>query len=200
LSRCGLDEAGRLNLNLKIRGLVAGMVAGADSIEEMALLRHGGMARLIDGVRAPSTLGTFLRTFTFGHVRQLDAAASRLLINLTWQAPLLPGADDLADLDLDTDGRSVAHYLPPIRSWSSLRIRPRGGVGRLGAGEAEDDWSAPGASAAGFARSISLAERGGPPESRGARRAGAACACRCASLCACLVRDVTGPPGSGDAA
>ena len=43
----------------------------------MDLLRHGGMARVFDGVRAPSTLGTFLRLFTFGHVRQLDAVAAR---------------------------------------------------------------------------------------------------------------------------
>ena len=67
------------------------MIAGADSIEDMAVLRHGGMDRLFTGVRAPSTLGTFLRTFTFGHVRQLDAVASRLLINLAAQAPVLPG-------------------------------------------------------------------------------------------------------------
>jgi len=40
------------------------------------------MGRLLAGVRAPSTLGTFLRSFTFGHVRQLDAVASRLLVNL----------------------------------------------------------------------------------------------------------------------
>ena len=55
--------------------LVAGMVAGADSITDLAVLRHGGMGRLITGVRAPSTLGTFLRAFTFGHVRQLDVVA-----------------------------------------------------------------------------------------------------------------------------
>ena len=45
----------------------------------MDVLRHGAMDRLFTGVRAPSTLGTFLRAFTFGHVRQLDAAAARLL-------------------------------------------------------------------------------------------------------------------------
>jgi hypothetical protein len=43
------------------------MVAGADSIDDMDLLRHGGMGRLFTDVRAPSTLGTFLRLFTFGH-------------------------------------------------------------------------------------------------------------------------------------
>ena len=54
---------------VKITGLVAGMVAGADSIADMDLLRHGAMGRLFIGVRAPSTLGTFLRSFRFGHVR-----------------------------------------------------------------------------------------------------------------------------------
>jgi hypothetical protein len=48
------------------------MVAGADSISDMDLLRHGGMSRLFGQVRAPSTLGAFLRLFTFGHVRQLE--------------------------------------------------------------------------------------------------------------------------------
>ena len=87
-----LGKPGGVNAHLKIGSLVAGMVAGADSIDDMALLRHGAMKRLFTGVRAPSTLGTFLRTFTFGHVRQLDAVASRLLISLAAQAPLLPGA------------------------------------------------------------------------------------------------------------
>jgi len=76
---------------LKVSALVAGMVAGADSIADMDLLRHGGMGRLFDGVRAPSTLGTFLRGFAFGHVRQLDAVASRFLTGLCAQRPLLPG-------------------------------------------------------------------------------------------------------------
>jgi hypothetical protein len=54
------------NAGLKVTSLVAGMVAGADSIEDMALLRHGGMGRLFARVYAPSTLGSFLRAFTFG--------------------------------------------------------------------------------------------------------------------------------------
>jgi hypothetical protein len=49
------------------------MVAGADSIDDFRLLRHGALPRVLAGSRAPSTLGTLLRTFTFGHVRQLDA-------------------------------------------------------------------------------------------------------------------------------
>ena len=70
------------NAGLKVASLVAGMVAGADSIDDMALLRHGGMKRLFSKIYAPSTLGSFLREFTFGHVRQLDAVASRFLTAL----------------------------------------------------------------------------------------------------------------------
>ena len=105
-----IGRPGGCNPELKVGSLVAGMVTGADSIEDMTLLRHGGMARLFAGVRAPSTLGTFLRTFTFGHVRQLDAVASRLLINLAGQTPLLAGADELAYVDVDDTVRGTYGY------------------------------------------------------------------------------------------
>jgi hypothetical protein len=75
------------NAGLKVASLVAGMVAGADSIDDMALLRHGGMGRVFDAAYAPSTLGSFLRSFTFGHVRQLDAVAARVVAGLGEQAP-----------------------------------------------------------------------------------------------------------------
>ena len=77
------------NAGLKVASLVAGMVAGADSIDDMALLRHGGMGRVFAHAYAPSTLGSFLRAFTFGHVRQLDAVASRFLTGLADRAPLI---------------------------------------------------------------------------------------------------------------
>ena len=96
-----IGQPGGGNADLKIAAVVAGMVAGADCIDDMALLRHGAMSQLFTGVRAPSTLGTFLRTFSFGHVRQLDAVASRFLIDLARQAPLLPGAAELAYVDVD---------------------------------------------------------------------------------------------------
>ncbi len=105
-----LGEPGGVNPHLKILALVAGMVAGADSIDDMALLRHGAMKRLFTGVRAPSTLGTFLRTFTFGHVRQLDAVASRLLVNLAGQVPLLTGVSELAYVDVDDTLRQTYGY------------------------------------------------------------------------------------------
>jgi hypothetical protein len=77
------------NAGLKVASLVGGMVAGADSIDDMALLRHGGMVRVFARAYAPSTLGSFLRAFTFGHVRQLDAIASRFLIALAGLTRLL---------------------------------------------------------------------------------------------------------------
>ena len=77
------------NAGLKVASLVGGMVAGADSIDDMALLRHGGMGRVFARAYAPSTLGSFLRAFTFGHVRQLDAIASRFLLALAGLTRLL---------------------------------------------------------------------------------------------------------------
>ena len=82
------------NAGLKVASLVAGMVAGADSIDDMALLRHGGMSQVFTHAYAPSTLGSFLRAFTFGHVRQLDAVASRFLTRLGEQAPLVPATEE----------------------------------------------------------------------------------------------------------
>jgi Transposase DDE domain group 1 len=85
----------------KVSALVAGMVAGADSIDDMRLLRHGAMGTLFDRPYAPSTLGSFLRGFAFGHVRQLDAVASRLLVQLHARTPLLAGIDGPVMVDLD---------------------------------------------------------------------------------------------------
>jgi hypothetical protein len=57
------------NPDLKVACLVAGMAAGADSIDDMGVLRHGAAGELFAGIRAPSTLGSFLRSFTWGNVR-----------------------------------------------------------------------------------------------------------------------------------
>jgi len=105
-----LKAIGGVNAHLKVPALVAGMVAGADSIDDMDVLRHGGMGRLFTGVRAPSTLGTFLRTFTFGHVRQLDAVASRFLAALAKNAPLLPGANQGCYIDIDDTIKATHGY------------------------------------------------------------------------------------------
>ena len=105
-----LKAEGGANAHLKVPALVAGMVAGADSIDDMDRLRHGGMDRLFTGIRAPSTLGTFLRTFTFGHVRQLDAVASRFLAALAKNAPLLPGANQGVYVDIDDTIKATHGY------------------------------------------------------------------------------------------
>jgi hypothetical protein len=88
---------------LKVASLVAGMVAGADSIDDMNLLRHGGMRSLFGSVYAPSTLGSFLRQFTFGHVRQLDAVASRVLAGLATRAPIIPAPTGAGFVFVDID-------------------------------------------------------------------------------------------------
>ena len=109
--RVSVPGSAGANAGVKIASLVAGMVAGADSIEKMDLVRHGGMDKLFTGSRAPTTLGTHLRAYTFGHVRQLDAVASRLLVNLAGQVPaLLAGADQVAYLDVDDTIRATHGY------------------------------------------------------------------------------------------
>jgi hypothetical protein len=118
--RCGLHDLvadtltlsgpGSANAEVKVSALVAGMVAGADSIDDMDLLRHGGMCRLFGQVRAPSTLVTFLRSFTFGHVRQLDAVAARLLVNLAAHTPLLSNADQVCFVDIDDTVKQTYGY------------------------------------------------------------------------------------------
>ena len=98
------------NAGSKVASLVAGMVAGADSIDDMALLRHGGMGRLFTGTYAPSTLGSFLREFTFGHVRQLDAVAARFLAELSGQTRVVAGVDEFALVDVDDSVFEVHGY------------------------------------------------------------------------------------------
>jgi hypothetical protein len=91
-----------VNPALKIGCLVAGMAAGADSIDDMGPLRHGAMEVLFGGVRAPSTLGSYLRSYAWGNVLQLEKVGRELLARLRRQAPLLPGADVLAFIDIDS--------------------------------------------------------------------------------------------------
>jgi hypothetical protein len=91
----------------KIATIVAGMLAGADSIDDLDIARHGGMRSLFTGVYAPSTLGSFLRRFTHGHARQLQAAARDTLIGLAGRVPLLAAADVLTFVDIDSMLRRV---------------------------------------------------------------------------------------------
>jgi hypothetical protein len=96
-----------VNAHLKVPCLVAGMAAGADSIDDMDVLRHGAMDRLLGGIRAPSTLGSHLRSYTWGNVSQLEKAGREFLAELARQAPLLPGAVTLAFIDIDSMQKRV---------------------------------------------------------------------------------------------
>jgi hypothetical protein len=96
-----------VNAPLKVACLVAGMAAGADSIDDMGLLRHGAMSTLFGGIRAPSTLGSHLRCYTWGNVSQLEKAAREFLRELARRAPLLPGAETLAFIDIDSVQKRV---------------------------------------------------------------------------------------------
>lgn len=90
------------NAGRKIGSTVAGMIAGADSISDLNRVRHGAMGTLFHRPLAPSTLGSFLRELTFGHIRQLDAVASRLLGRLSAGTPVVAGIDTervLVDID-----------------------------------------------------------------------------------------------------
>jgi len=70
----------------------------------------GVMGRVFTGIRAPSTLGTFLRTFTFGHVRVLDAVAADFLVNLIGAAPALRDAAVVTYLDIDDTVKATHGY------------------------------------------------------------------------------------------
>jgi hypothetical protein len=103
-----VDERVRLpgsvgaNPGLKVGSILAGMVTGADSIDDLDVIRHGGMGRLFTRTRAPSTLGTFLRSFTWGHARQLESVARQVTVALAAATPILTGADEKMFIDADS--------------------------------------------------------------------------------------------------
>ncbi len=107
--------------------VLAGMLAGADSIDDLDVLRHGAMRRIFGGVRAPSTLGTYLRSFTHGHVQQLDAVASRLLAGLAVRAPGLLGGgarrEQIAFVDVDDTIREVHGYAKQAAAFGYSGVR-----------------------------------------------------------------------------
>jgi Transposase DDE domain group 1 len=118
-----LGAADGVDAPAKVTSIVAGMVCGADSIDDLDLLRHGGMDKLFTGIRAPSTLGSFLRAFTWGNVRQLDKVAREVLAELAAHTPLLPGADVLAFLDVDSMQRRTYGYAKQGSGFGHTKIQ-----------------------------------------------------------------------------
>lgn len=111
------------SLPAKVRTVVAGMLAGADSIDDLDVLRAGGTARVVKGVRAPSTIGTFLRSFTHGHVLQLHKAARQVLAGLVGRVPKLVGADPLVFVDVDDTIGEVHGYAKQGAGFGYTRVR-----------------------------------------------------------------------------
>jgi len=131
--RCELPALIRRHVNLgvttganpagKAMTLVAGMCAGADSIDDVDMLRTGGAHRLFGGIYAPSTLGSFLRSFTHGHVRQLQAASRRFTANLIRYAGLIPPSEPIVYLDVDSKIKQVYGPAKQGASFGYTKVR-----------------------------------------------------------------------------
>ena len=97
----GHGVPGAAHADLKAMTLISALLAGADCIDDVDLLRSGATEQVIgQWVAAPSTIGTFLRAFTWGHARQLDAVSGELLAR-AWKAGAGPG-DAPFTFDIDS--------------------------------------------------------------------------------------------------
>ena len=114
--------SGAANPAPKLATLIAGMCAGADYIDDVDLVRAGGMKTLFDLVYAPSTVGTLLREFTFGHARQLDTVLTGHLAGLCGRVNLLPGAQVRAFIDIDSLLRPVHGHAKQGASYGHTKI------------------------------------------------------------------------------
>src|SRR4051812_47963168 len=103
--RRAVDRAERQGRQPRVEALLAGGGHGRRRRQHRGhgLLRHGGMGTVFAAAYAPSTLGSFLRSFTFGHVRQADAVASRFLINLAEHTELLGSPEATGPVLVDLD-------------------------------------------------------------------------------------------------
>jgi hypothetical protein len=121
LVRLRRDRPGAANVGRKVMALIYAMVLGADSIDDTDVLRAGRTSRLLGGwLPAPSTLGTFLRAFTFGHVRQLDKLLAQSL-ERAWTAGAGPGEGRLV-VDVDSFVGEVCGYLKQGAAYGYTRV------------------------------------------------------------------------------
>ena len=115
-------KSGAANPAPKLMDVIAGMCAGADSIDDLDVLRAGGMPILFDGVYAPSTLGTLLREFSFGHARQLESVLREHLAALAECTELLVGIDEQVFIDIDSLLRPVYGHAKQGASYGHTKI------------------------------------------------------------------------------
>src|SRR5262249_38934073 len=90
---------------------------------DLDVLRHGAMPALFGGIRAPSTLGSFLRAFTWGNVLQLGKVNREMLAELARRAPLLPGKGTLAFLDIDSMQKRVYGHAKQGAAFGNTKIQ-----------------------------------------------------------------------------
>ena len=114
--------SGAANPTPKLASIIAGMAAGADSIDDLDVVRAGGMKRLFDGVYAASTLGILLREFTHGHTRQLQAVLRRHLVALARRTPILAGIEQRCLVDIDSLLRPVYGHAKQGASFGHTKI------------------------------------------------------------------------------
>jgi Transposase DDE domain group 1 len=117
-----LSGPGAANAGAKAMTVIEAMIAGADCIDDVDVLRAGSTAKVLGHrVAAPSTIGTFLRGFTFGHVRQLDRFAEHAL-TAAWAAGAGPGEQPLV-IDIDSTICEVHGYQKQGASFGYTRQR-----------------------------------------------------------------------------
>jgi hypothetical protein len=115
----GVNPAGKLT------SVIAGMAVGADCIDDLDLIRAGGMPAIFGEVYACATLGQLLREFTHGHALQLASAARAHLVNLVQHSDLLPGIGDRAFVDIDSLLRPVYGHQKQGASYGHTKIAGR---------------------------------------------------------------------------
>jgi hypothetical protein len=116
VASAGVNPAGKLT------SVVAGMAAGADCIDDLDVVRAGGMRQIFGGVYAAATLGQFLREFTHGHGLQLASVARAHLVNLVRCTDLLPGVEQRAFVDIDSLLRPVYGHAKQGASYGHTKI------------------------------------------------------------------------------
>jgi hypothetical protein len=119
---CERVKAGAANSTPKLTSIIAGMAAGADSIDDLDVIRCGGMRKVFSGVYAAATLGIFLREFTHGHTRQLSAVLRRHLVALAQHTRVLAGIDRRVFIDIDSLLRPVYGHAKQGASFGHTKI------------------------------------------------------------------------------
>src|SRR5664279_2754096 len=118
-------RSGAANPAPKLTAVIAGMAVGADSVDDLDVIRAGGMKELFGAVYAPSTLGILLREFTQGHARQLSAVLRGHLLALTARTGVLDGIEELALVDIDSLLRPVYGHAKQGASFGHTKIASR---------------------------------------------------------------------------